>query len=58
MKGFFNSILWNTFILAILGIYAVATKEFVTFTMLGFVLIMLSNINDTLKDISRKLDNK
>jgi hypothetical protein len=57
MRDFFNSMLWNTFVLILLGIYAVFTKEFVTFTMLGFVLIMLSNINDTLKDISRKLDN-
>jgi hypothetical protein len=57
MRDFFNSMLWNTFVLILLGIYAVFTKEFVTFAMLGFVLIMLSNINDTLKDISRKLDN-
>lgn len=57
MRDFFNSMLWNTFVLILLGIYAVFTKEFVTFVMLGFALIMLSNINDTLKDISRKLDN-
>lgn len=58
MKNFFNSTAWNTFILVSLGIIAFFTKELVTYAMLGFVLIMLSNINSNLNDISKKLDNK
>jgi len=58
MKTFFNSTAWNTFVLFFLGVLAFFTKELVTFTMLGFVLIMLSNICDRLAEISRKLDNK
>lgn len=58
MKEFFNSTTWNTLTLVFLGILAFFTKELVTFTMLGFVIILLSNISDTLVDISRKLDQK
>lgn len=58
MKNFFNSTAWNTFVLVVLGIAAFFTKELVTFTMLGFVLIMLSNICDRLAEISKKLDTK
>ncbi len=58
MKDFFNSTGWNTFVLVVLGFVAFFTKELVTFTMIGFVLIMLSNICDRLGEISEKLDNK
>jgi hypothetical protein len=58
MKNFFNSNGWYTFMMVILGIVAFFTKELVTYAMLGYVLIMLSNINGNLNDISRKLDNK
>jgi hypothetical protein len=51
MKEFFNSTIWNTFVLIILGVLAIFTKEIVTFIMLGFILIMLSNIYDKLDDI-------
>jgi hypothetical protein len=56
MIKFFNSTAWNTLVLILLGILAFFTQELVTFTMLGFVLIMLSNIADKLDEISRKLD--
>lgn len=56
MKDFFNSSLWNTLVLVILGILAFITKEIVTFVMLGFILIMLSNIYDKLDEISGKMD--
>jgi len=58
VKNIFNSPIWNTLILVILGFAAFFTKEIVTFIMLGFVLIMLSNIYDKLNDIYRKLDKK
>jgi len=58
MKNFFNGTAWNTLVLFLLGVLAFFTKELVTFTMLGFVLIMLSNICDRLGEISKKLDNK
>jgi len=54
MKDFFNSTIWNTFVLAILGVVAIFTKEIVTFIMLGFILIMLSNIYDKLDDIFKQ----
>ncbi|MEA4924055.1 MAG: hypothetical protein VB084_01980 [Syntrophomonadaceae bacterium] len=57
MKDFFNSTAWNTSTLIVLGILAFFTKELVTFAMLSFVLIMLSNISNSLNEISRKLDN-
>ncbi len=56
MKDFFNSSLWNTLVLVVLGILAFTTKEIVTFVMLGFILIMLSNIYDKLDEISGKMD--
>ncbi|MEN6324876.1 MAG: hypothetical protein ABFD18_01510 [Syntrophomonas sp.] len=56
MKDFFNSNLWNTMVLVILGLLAFITKEIVTFVMLGFILIMLSNVYDKLDEISRKMD--
>lgn len=58
MKKFFNSDLCNTIIIFLIGILAFFTKELVTFFMLGFIMIMLSNVCDKLDDISRKLDNK
>ena len=54
MKDFFNGALWNTVILLALGVAALFTKEIVTFVMLGFVMIMLSNIYDKLDEISKK----
>lgn len=54
MKEFFNSTIWNTFVLIILGVLAIFTKEIVTFIMLGFILIMLSNIYDKLDDIFKQ----
>jgi len=58
MKTFFDSTAWNMLVLVVLGVTAFFTKELVTYTMLGFVLIMLSNICDKLGEISKKLDNK
>lgn len=51
-----NSNVWNTVALIFLGFVSLATKEVVTFVMLGFVIIILSNIYNVLKEISRKLD--
>lgn len=58
MKEFFNGALWNTVVLLALGIAALFTKEIVTFVMLGFVMIMLSNIYEKLDEISKKGDLK
>ncbi|NLV20949.1 MAG: hypothetical protein GXY49_03040 [Syntrophomonadaceae bacterium] len=58
MKEFFNSSLWNTFVMAILGVVAIFTQEIVTFVMLGFILIMLSNIYDKLDDIFKQAERK
>lgn len=55
MKDFFKSNEWNIFIVIVLGIVAFFTKELVTYAMLGFVLIILSNIYDKLDEISQKL---
>jgi len=57
MKDFFNGALWNTVVLIALGVAALFTKEIVTFVMLGFVMIMLSNIYDKLDEISKKGGN-
>jgi hypothetical protein len=38
-------------VLVILAFVAFVTKEIVTFVMLGYILIMLSNIYDKLDDI-------
>lgn len=56
MKDFFNSNGWNIFILIILALVALFTQEIVTFTMLGFLIIILTNIYSVLKEISAKLD--
>ncbi|CEP66293.1 Uncharacterized [Moorella glycerini] len=57
MKHFFSSTAWNTFVLIVMGIIAFFTREIVTFLMLGFVLISLTNIYNVLQEISTKLDN-
>ncbi|GEA18126.1 MAG: hypothetical protein PWR22_1923 [Moorella sp. (in: firmicutes)] len=56
MDKFLNSTIWNTFILIVMGIIAFFTKEIVTFFMLGFIIIILSNIYNVLKKISDKID--
>ncbi|BCV22636.1 hypothetical protein [Moorella sp. Hama-1] len=58
MNNFFNSNAWNTFVLVIMGIIAFFTREIVTFFMLGFVIISLTNIYNVLKEISSKLDDR
>lgn len=55
MKNFFNNFGWQTFYLLILGLVAFYTKEIVTFLMLGFIIIILSNIYDKLDDIYREM---
>lgn len=40
-----------TFYLFILGVVSIYTKEIVTFIMLGIILITLTNIHSTLKEI-------
>ena len=42
----------------ILGVVAFFTGEIVTFIMLGFILLALTNIVTVLREISRKLDQK
>lgn len=56
MDKFFNSTIWNTFIVIVMGIIAFFTNEIVTFFMLGFTIIILSNIYNVLKKISDKID--
>ncbi len=56
MGNFFNSNIWNTFVLVVMGIIAFFTREIVTFFMLGFIIISLTNIYNVLQEISRKLD--
>lgn len=58
MKEFFNSTIWNTFVLVLLGIVAIITREIVTFIMLGFILIALTNIYDKLDDIFKQTERK
>lgn len=58
MTDFFSSNTWNTITVFILLVLAIFTGEFVTFAMLGFILVSLSNIHSVLKEISRKLDAK
>lgn len=41
----------------VLGVFAFFTGEFVTFIMLGFILMALININATLKMLVRKLNH-
>lgn len=45
-----------TITLSILGIVSFFTGEIVTFVMLCFVIIILTNINNVLKGILEKLD--
>jgi len=56
LDKFFNSTIWNTFIVIVMGIIAFFTNEIVTFFMLGFTIIILSNIYNVLKKISDKID--
>lgn len=42
----------------VLGVVAFFTGEIVTFIMLGFILLALTNIVTVLREISRKLDQK
>lgn len=56
MDKFLNNTTWNTLILIIMGIISFFTGEFVTFFMLGFAIIILSNIYNVLKKINDKLD--
>ncbi|NLG33475.1 MAG: hypothetical protein GX550_08155 [Syntrophomonadaceae bacterium] len=58
LHRFFSSNMWNTLILFIIGVFAVFTGELVTFFMLGFVMIMLTNIYDKLDEISKKMDKE
>lgn len=41
----------NTVYIFILGVVAIYTQEIVTFIMLGIILIALTNINKTLKEL-------
>ncbi len=54
MKDFFNGTAWNTMVMVVLGIIAIFTKEVVTFLMLGFIIIILTNIYDKLDDIFKQ----
>jgi len=54
MKDFFNGTAWNTMVMLILGIISIFTKEVVTFLMLGFIIIILTNIYDKLDDIFKQ----
>ncbi|ACB84634.1 hypothetical protein [Natranaerobius thermophilus] len=54
MKDF--STIWYTFILFILGVASFFTGEVVTFFMLGFIILILTNIYNALKKILEKLD--
>lgn len=56
MFGISESDAWNTVLMAILGIVSFFTGEIVTFLMLGFIIIILTNIYNVLKNISKKLD--
>lgn len=47
-----------TLILIFLGIVSFFTGEIVTYAMLCFVIILLININDILKNILEKLDKR
>ena len=54
----FDGNIWNVLYLIILGIISLFTREIVTFVMLGFILLSLTNIYMILKEISKKLDHK
>ncbi len=47
-----------TIFLFVLGIIAFFTGEIVTFVMLGFIVLILTNIYNILKEISCKLSSK
>ncbi|MGM8215470.1 hypothetical protein ACLIA0_07825 [Bacillaceae bacterium W0354] len=49
---------WYTLFAIILGVVAIFTQEVITFIMLGFILIALVNINNTLKKVLEKFDYK
>lgn len=44
--------------IVIIAAIAILTGEIVTFIMLGLILMSLTTLNRTLKEISHKLDNK
>lgn len=46
------------FIFVVLGIISFITREIVTFVMLGAILIALTNIHSTLKEILKANQNK
>jgi hypothetical protein len=55
MFNLFNNRVLYTVVMFILGLIAFFTRELVTFVMLGFMMILLTNIYDKLDEISRKL---
>jgi uncharacterized membrane protein len=55
MNNLFNNRVLYTVVMFILGLIAFFTRELVTFVMLGFMMILLTNIYDKLDEISRKL---
>ena len=50
--------IFYTITAAALGIAAIYTGEFVTFVLLGWILLALNNILFVLKDIAKKLERK
>ncbi len=58
MKDFFTGTAWNTLVLVGMGIISIFTQEVVTFLMLGFIIIILSNIYDKLDDIFKQAEHK
>ena len=60
-RGYIMSNWWYGFYFLILGVLSFFTGEVVTFVMLGFILLSLNNINNTLKKIyksNKKDDDK
>ncbi|MGD6875124.1 hypothetical protein [Bacillus infantis] len=47
---------WYSLYFLILAIASFFTGEIVTFIMLGFILLSLNNINNTLKKIHNRID--
>ncbi|WP_187445731.1 hypothetical protein [Bacillus infantis] len=47
---------WYSLYFVILAIASFFTGEIVTFIMLGFILLSLNNINNTLKKIQNRID--
>ncbi|WP_180827273.1 MULTISPECIES: hypothetical protein [unclassified Bacillus (in: firmicutes)] len=47
---------WYSLYFVILGVVSFFTREIVTFIMLGFILLSLNNINNTLKKIHDSTD--